>query len=115
MIVWTAAYRVEITETGWGLESFTLIEWMLMISHLGMAIEAILYYKLYRFGVIHLSAVGAWTFLNDYIDYGLDMHPWVHDAVDRLTTEMAIITVLLSVLSLLLFYILKVKTKEKTS
>jgi uncharacterized membrane protein YpjA len=113
MIVWTAALRVETTGASWSLQSFSYVEWMLMTSHLGMAIEAILYYRLYRFGVIHLLGVGIWTLTNDVIDYGWKMHPWVSNYLDPYIPTIAGLTVVLSGLSLGLFYLLK-KKRAKT-
>lgn len=107
MIVWTAALRVEATGAGWGVDSFYWQEWMLMISHLGMAIEAILYYRLYRFGVIHLAGIGIWTFANDFVDYGWKMYPWVSKYLYPYIPIIAGLTVALSGLSLMLFYLLK--------
>lgn len=49
--------------------------YMLMFSHLAMAIEGILYAPYYRFKWIHIVIAGIWTLHNDIIDYLFLMYP----------------------------------------
>ena len=49
--------------------------YMLMISHLAMAIEGILYAPYYRFKWIHIVIAAIWTLHNDVIDYLFLMYP----------------------------------------
>ncbi|WP_054671425.1 DUF1405 domain-containing protein, partial [Calditerricola satsumensis] len=51
--------------------------WMLVASHLAMTLEALLYAFLYRVTPRQWWGVAAWTLLNDAVDYGLDVHPWM--------------------------------------
>lgn len=51
--------------------------WMLVASHLAMALEALLYAFLYRVTPRQWWGVAAWTLLNDAVDYGLNVHPWM--------------------------------------
>jgi uncharacterized membrane protein YpjA len=107
MIVWGTALKVQASGIGWSWSSFQWTDYMLMISHLGMAIEAILYYRLYRYTGIHLVAIAIWTYLNDFIDYGVDMHPYVSVYLNPFMDHVAIFTVSLSTVSLLLFFYLR--------
>lgn len=52
-------------------------DWMLVISHGAMAICALLYARFFRFGPIALAAASAWTFLNDSLDYGVGIYPYL--------------------------------------
>jgi uncharacterized membrane protein YpjA len=49
--------------------------YMLMISHLAMAIEGIMYAPYYRFKWIHIVIAAVWTLHNDVIDYLFLMYP----------------------------------------
>lgn len=52
-------------------------DWMLVASHLAMAVEALLYVRLYKFAVPALVGAGLWTLLNDYVDYTFEVFPWL--------------------------------------
>lgn len=67
MIVW-----------GWTLGDAVVWEqWMLIVSHLGMAVEAVLYAGFMQFRLPHLAVAAAWTIGNDVIDYRLGVYPWL--------------------------------------
>jgi uncharacterized membrane protein YpjA len=78
-------------------------DWMLMTSHLGMAAEAVLYSRFFTYRPLHLVLAGVWVLLNDAIDYGLDIHPWLPPWLQYLDHPIAVFTVGLSVVSLALF------------
>ncbi|WP_026263369.1 DUF1405 domain-containing protein [Paenibacillus sanguinis] len=50
---------------------------MLVASHLAMAVEALLFVRLYKFGTLMLACAGVWTFLNDLVDYTYGVYPWL--------------------------------------
>jgi uncharacterized membrane protein YpjA len=52
-------------------------DWMLVISHSAMAIEALLYVRLFKLGETMLIPAAAWTFLNDTVDYTYGVFPWL--------------------------------------
>ncbi|MDR9853845.1 DUF1405 domain-containing protein [Paenibacillus sp. VCA1] len=56
-------------------------DWMLVASHLVMAIEALLFVRFFRFGAIMLIPAAAWTFLNDFVDYTFGVYPWLPDVL----------------------------------
>jgi uncharacterized membrane protein YpjA len=67
MIVW-----------GWSLgDAMVWEQWMLIVSHLGMAVEALLYARFMQFRLSHLAVAAAWTIGNDVIDYRLEVYPWL--------------------------------------
>ncbi|MCS1351004.1 DUF1405 domain-containing protein [Mechercharimyces sp. CAU 1602] len=78
-------------------------DWMLSFSHLGMALQALLYVRLYTFRWSHLVWVGCWTLLNDLLDYGWNIHPWLPSVLYSHIPFIATLTTLLSVISLMIF------------
>ncbi|MEK8127373.1 DUF1405 domain-containing protein [Paenibacillus filicis] len=56
-------------------------DWMLTISHLGMAAEALLYARFYRFSLGAVLIVGVWALWNDLMDYGAGVFPWLPEAL----------------------------------
>ncbi|MDN4594248.1 DUF1405 domain-containing protein [Polycladomyces subterraneus] len=78
-------------------------DWMLMTSHLGMAAEAVLYSRFFTYRLLHLILAGVWVLLNDALDYGLDIHPWLPPWLQDWVHPIAVFTVGLSVVSLALF------------
>ncbi|MDD4238624.1 MAG: DUF1405 domain-containing protein [Desulfotomaculaceae bacterium] len=52
-------------------------ETMLWLSHLGMAAEGAIFLKTYRFGIQVVMITGAWMLVNDLMDYGAGLHPYL--------------------------------------
>ncbi|WP_028593555.1 DUF1405 domain-containing protein [Paenibacillus assamensis] len=50
-------------------------DWMLISSHLAMAIEALIFAKWFRYGAISLMVAAGWTWLNDTVDYMFGVFP----------------------------------------
>lgn len=65
---WSGGGPVEFTET------------MLWLSHLGMAAEGAIYLKTLRFGHAVILLAGTWMLLNDLMDYGGGLHPYLFAA-----------------------------------
>ncbi len=93
------------------LNSITLTDAMLLISHLGMAIEAIIFVSIYSFNLKSIIYVGIWTLINDIVDYVFGQHPYLPQSLYYLLNEIALFTLLLSILSLVLFFILRKRYK----
>ncbi|MDG5787577.1 DUF1405 domain-containing protein [Evansella sp. AB-P1] len=83
--------------------------YMLIFSHLGMAIQGLLYMPYYRIKPWHIGVVAVWTLHNDVIDYIYGMYPWVHSLLSDSIQEIAYFTFWLSIASLLTVYILNKK------
>lgn len=101
MILWGAI----LAPVPW-LESLTWQHWMLIGSHLGMALQGILYFPYYTFRKKEILIVSAWTLLNDFLDYSLNIHPWFALELEKMIPVVAFFTVLLSLTSIFLFAIL---------
>lgn len=85
-----------------GLQGDSIVweEWMLVVSHLGMAAEALVYAPLLRFGPAAIAAVSAWTLLNDYLDYNKGIFPWLPrelmddlPAIERFTVALSLVCI----------------------
>lgn len=83
-----------------------ILNYMLIASHLGMAVQGLLYTPYYRIKPWHLTVVAVWTLHNDVIDYIYDMHPWVASSIQPYIQEIAYFTFWLSIFSLLTVYLL---------
>ncbi|WP_202079982.1 DUF1405 domain-containing protein [Caldalkalibacillus salinus] len=94
MIVWGAALGAPMY---WQ-------HYMLIFSHIGMAIQAVLYTPYFRFKFKHLVWTGAWTLLNDLVDYSLGTFPTVNERLHVYLPTIAFFTVSLSLCSLYLAY-----------
>ncbi|TMW73579.1 DUF1405 domain-containing protein [Alteribacter natronophilus] len=104
MIVWAGLAGAEMR---WD-------HYMLIASHLGMAIQGLLYAPFYRIKPWHLIAVAVWTLHNDVIDYIYGMHPYVSRLILPYYSEIAYFTFWLSMLSLLIVYLLNTYQKKRT-
>lgn len=52
-------------------------DWMLISSHTAMAVEALIYVKLFHIRGTVLATAAAWTLLNDTVDYTFGVFPWL--------------------------------------
>lgn len=87
------------------LDALNWQHWMLIGSHLGMALQAILYAPFYTFKWREVSIVAIWMLLNDFLDYHVDIHPWVAPALEVYHNQLELLTFLLSGISIFLFLI----------
>lgn len=97
-----------IVPTFYGAELYWT-HYMLIVSHLGMAVQGLLYSPYYRIKPWHFIVVAIWTLHNDVIDYIYGMHPWVHSTLSSSIQEIAYFTFWLSIFSLGTVYILNSK------
>jgi uncharacterized membrane protein YpjA len=100
MILWGAS----LDPSGFFL-SLTWEHYMLMFSHLGMAIQALLYAPLLSFHYREIIIVSVWTLLNDALDYGLDIHPWLTSFLETYDHLVGWFTFFLSLTSIVIFLI----------
>ncbi|MGG3891924.1 DUF1405 domain-containing protein [Metabacillus fastidiosus] len=77
--------------------------YMLIASHLGMAIQGILYAPYYRFNIWHLVIAAIWTLHNDVIDYLFEMMPQYRILSDYMN-EIGYFTFWLSIVSIFIGY-----------
>jgi len=87
--------------------------YMLIFSHLGMAVQGLLYAPYYRIKPIHLILAAVWTFHNDVIDYVFFMLPR-YSVLDDYIPQIGYFTFWLSVISILIAYILCIRKNKLT-
>ncbi|WP_415579212.1 DUF1405 domain-containing protein [Filibacter tadaridae] len=58
--------------------------WMLIGSHFAMALQGILYIRMYRFTYIHIAIAAIWTLHNDVIDYVFGQMPIYNDLMKHM-------------------------------
>lgn len=75
--------------------------YMLVVSHLGMAVEGLLFVRFMIFGRTAAIIALLWLFLNDAIDYSYDVFPWLPDVLEDNLDAIRTFTVGLSIFSLL--------------
>ncbi|MBN2984285.1 MULTISPECIES: DUF1405 domain-containing protein [Cohnella] len=77
-------------------------DWMLVASHTAMAVCACAYARFFRFGGWALGAAAFWTFLNDTVDYGYGVYPYLPRQLDpAYLQEVALFTFLLTAFSVM--------------
>ncbi|GAB2692203.1 hypothetical protein GCM10027018_09300 [Paenibacillus thermoaerophilus] len=81
-------------------------DYMLIVSHLGMALEALLFAPWFRYGLGSALAAGLWTLFNDLFDYSLGIFPWLYKELLDDLPAIALFTVCLTLFSLLLAVLL---------
>ncbi|WP_420541702.1 DUF1405 domain-containing protein [Guptibacillus spartinae] len=81
---------------------------MLILSHLGMAIEGLLFTPFYKIKPWHLVLVAVWTLHNDVIDYVFGQMPR-YSILSEYTSLIGYFTFWLSLISLSLVYFLAVR------
>lgn len=70
-----------IVAGGYQGDSITWKDWMLMISHTGMAVEALIYARFFCFRRMIPVAL-LWAFANDMVDYSQGVYPWLPSVLD---------------------------------
>jgi uncharacterized membrane protein YpjA len=94
MIIWTGALGGELY---WQ-------HYMLLFSHLGMALQALLYSPYLSFRFKHLFIVSIWTLTNDVLDYSIAIFPWLDQRLYPYLSTVYVFTLGLSLVSILIFF-----------
>jgi uncharacterized membrane protein YpjA len=92
-------------------------DWMLTVSHLGMAVEALMFARFYTYRWLSIMAVAAWTFWNDFMDYHHGIFPGLPDVLMDDLGWIEKFTISLSVIGIGIAVIMMVqrKTNSKTT
>lgn len=90
------------------VDGLNIYGYMLIFSHLGMAIQGLLYAPYYRIKPIHLVIAAIWTLHNDVIDYVFFMMPR-YSVLDQYIPQIGYFTFWLSMVSILITYLLCIK------
>lgn len=89
-------------------------DWMLMASHSAMAIEALLFVRLFRYGAISTLIAAVYTWFNDTLDYTVNIYPWLPRSLNDHVPVVAWFTFGLTGFSVLLAWIAyKYRDKER--
>jgi uncharacterized membrane protein YpjA len=110
--VWAVAI---ILWTAFKGEPMNWQDWMLSISHGGMAFEALLFLRFFQVRWIGLGVAALWIFGNDYIDYHYGVFPWLPNALNNLLDSVRNFTIGLSILTSVIFcglYVALFKQRE---
>ncbi|MBC8081038.1 MAG: DUF1405 domain-containing protein [Gorillibacterium sp.] len=79
------------------------IDGMLSLSHLGMAVEALLFARFFRLTPRALAVGACWVFASDIVDYGYGIYPSLSRVLTDELSTVAILTYLLSAITVFLF------------
>ncbi|ARK30329.1 DUF1405 domain-containing protein [Halalkalibacter krulwichiae] len=109
--IWAVAMNISGGIAG---ATLTFDNYMLIFSHLGMAIQAVLYAPYYRMKLWHLLVAAIWTLHNDIIDYVFMMHPWVSHQLLPNIDLIGYFTFWLSIISISLVYVIGVRGNRLT-
>lgn len=99
-------WAVSMIVAGW-LQGDTMVwqQWMLIVSHLGMAVEALLFARFFRIVVPLIGIAALWTLSNDYFDYHVGINPWLPQQLEDDLSIIEKFTIGLSFLSILSAYL----------
>ena len=95
------------------IDTISWVDVMLIIGHLGMALEALIFFKKYTYGFFSILIVGIWIYVNDILDYTLGINPWLPQSLNPLTHQVGEFTLILSGATLLIFYLLSIYRRKK--
>lgn len=106
-------WAVSVIVVGWMLgNKVTWVDLMLVTSHAGMAIESVLYARFFKLSLFPVGVAALWTLNNDFLDYVMDIHPWLPDVLVPYTQIVGLCTVFLSLVSISLIWQLSLKPSK---
>lgn len=87
--------------------------YMLMASHLAMAIQGLLYSPYYRIRWKHIIIAAIWTLHNDVIDYVFFMYP-NYSSLDQFVPQIGYFTFWLSIVSIMITIYFGIRIQRRT-
>ncbi|ATO51224.1 DUF1405 domain-containing protein [Brevibacillus laterosporus] len=106
-------WAVGVIVAGWSLGNE--VHWqdlMLLASHLGMAVESMLYARYYQITWLGLGIAALWVLNNDFLDYVMEIHPYLPTPLVPYTGIVGLCTVVLSLLSIAIIYYLHTRANK---
>ncbi len=94
------------------VDTINWIDVMLILSHLAMALEAMIFFRKYTYKFSTILIVSLWVFLNDILDYTLDIHPWLPQSLNSIDYTVGKFTLILSGTTILIFYLLSLLRRK---
>lgn len=90
--------------------TLTWKEWMLIISHTGMAVEALIYARFFSFRkMIPLALI--WTLANDMLDYSYGIYPWLPELLRDDVNQIQYFTIALTIFSVAIAWLFSNKQR----
>jgi uncharacterized membrane protein YpjA len=86
-------------------------DWMLVVSHSGMAVEALIYARFFSFRRM-LPLALLWTLANDMVDYSVGIYPWLPAVLEDNVLEVQNFTIILTLLSAAAAWVFGAKSRE---
>jgi uncharacterized membrane protein YpjA len=77
-------------------------DWMLVTTHVGMALEALLFVGLFALRPAQFILVAIWMYTNDFLDYHRNIYPWLPKVLLDDLASIEAFTLTLSLFSLFL-------------
>ena len=99
--IWAVAIIIISDAAG---SPFSWIDVMLSVSHLGMALEAVLFARYFRLHGAALTVGAIWLYASDIVDYTFGVYPTLQPVLLDSVPAVAVWTTLLSSLTVLLFW-----------
>lgn len=87
-------------------------DWMLVISHSAMAVEALLFARFFKFGAIDIIGAAAWTFLNDTVDYTYEVFPNLPRQLENYIGDVQMLTFSLTLFSVFAAWAVLTRTRR---
>lgn len=89
-------------------------DWMLVASHTGMAVEALIYARFFAFRRM-LPLALLWTLANDMVDYSIGIYPWLPSVLEDDVIGVQYFTIGLTLLSAAAAWIFSRRTRPMES
>ncbi len=106
-------WAVAVIIAGWCLgREVYWTDVMLLVSHTGMAIESVLYARFFKLSWLPVGIAALWTLNNDFLDYVMDIHPWLPNVLEPFEGIVGLFTVLLSLISISVIWFVNNKTNR---
>lgn len=106
-------WAVAVIFAGWAMgDEMQWQEVMLVCSHLGMAIESLLYARFYKLSWLVVGLASLWTLNNDFVDYVMDLHPYLPEVLDPYSGIVGLCTVALSIISISAIWTINAKHQQ---
>lgn len=109
--IWAVIINIDVAVSYTDL--FSTENLLLAISHAGMALEGFLFLRYLKFKSFDLIIISLWLIINDFMDYVLNLHPYLFDDAQLRLARFSAIS--LSILLILAgFYLLYYRQNNKT-
>ena len=66
-------------DAGYRIGELTWENWLLSLSHMGMALEGLLFLRYIKVPRAYVVGIAVWLGINDYMDYVVGEHPYLFD------------------------------------